>query len=46
MEDCMIQVNLNKEIEIKFNRLLVNYQGDYNNMFNDVIDYYVQELKK
>ena len=42
----MIQVNLNKEIETKFNRLLEHYQGDYNNMFNDVIEYYVQELKK
>ena len=42
----MIQVNLKNDIETKFKRLLKNYNDNYNIMFSDIIDYYIDELKK
>ena len=42
----MIKFNLKSDIEARFNRLAVSYKEDYNNLFNDIISYYISELKK
>jgi len=42
----MLNLNVNTEIEKKFKRFAKNYKGDYNNMFADIFNYYIEELKK
>ena len=42
----MITVNLGSNAEDKFQRLLGLYKGNYENLFNGMIEYKIRELKR
>ncbi len=42
----MISIELNKFNEQRLKRILKNYQGDYNSLFNDFFNYNIKELKR
>jgi hypothetical protein len=42
----MLNFNLKSDLEARFKRLAENYKGNYNNLFSDIISYYITELKK
>ena len=42
----MITVNLSNNTEDRFQKLLGLYNGDFNSLFNSILDYKIRELKR